>query len=431
MLKKFAATFFAATLFINSVAYAGVENYDENSYFEDDNEMPGEYRDIQDMPGEYKTPFNYEETETPPENPKDEETPHVVDEYKIPPVYEEDEKPHEHGTPTINSEDEGLEFLVYHKDGVMAFAIIADHERYQLRQILAKDQIRGRATVSQMTKYLDDIAIINASYFMTNGCLIGVTKMDGEIISTDDFYRSAVGISDDGEVTFGRVHYQGNVNFYGNNIPIGGVNWERGENSLMIYNRYYGATTGTNDFGVEIAVANGMITDIFRDRGNNPIPVNGYIISAHGAAAEIFQDAQVGDPIDIEQEIISSDGDFNDIPNVIGAGPRLILDGSIYVTSKEENFPKDISVGRAPRSAIGVTAYGDYILAVVDGRQAHSKGCTLIEWANILLNEFGAVNAINLDGGGSSELIVKDKMVNKPSDGHERMVGNAIAILPK
>ena len=75
--------------------------------------------------------------------------------------------------------------------------------------------------------------------------------------------------------------------------------------------------------------------------------------------------------------------------------------------------------------------YGDYILAVVDGRQAHSKGCTLQEWATILLNEFGAFQAINLDGGGSTELIVKDKLVNKPSDGRERMVGSALAILPK
>lgn len=446
MLKKFAATIFAATLFTNSIAFAGVENSDDpprlqrpfeykNSKKESEEnfELPGEYRNTPELPGEYKTPPEYEENEEPPENPEDEneEIIHPSDEYKTPPTYEEDEKPPENGTPTINGEDEGLEFLVYHKDGVMAFAIIADHERYQLRQILAKDQIRGRATVSQMTKNLDDIAIINASYFMTNGSLIGISKLDGEIIGTDDFYRSAIGIFDDGGVTFGRVRYQGEIDYYGDKIPINGVNWERGENSLMIYNRYYGATTGTNNFGVEIAVEDGIITDIFQDNGNNAIPENGYIISAHGTAAEILQNASVGDTINIDQEIVSDNGDFNDIPNIIGAGPRLIMDGSIYVTASEENFPADIRVGRAPRSAIGVTAYGDYILAVVDGRQAHSKGCTLTEWANILLNEFGAVNAINLDGGGSTELIVKDKMVNKPSDGRERMVGNAIAILPR
>ena len=78
-----------------------------------------------------------------------------------------------------------------------------------------------------------------------------------------------------------------------------------------------------------------------------------------------------------------------------------------------------------------MTQYGDYIFAVVDGRQAHSRGCTLQEWADILINQFGAVDAINLDGGGSTELIVKDSIVNSPSDGRERAVGSALMIIPK
>ena len=101
------------------------------------------------------------------------------------------------------------------------------------------------------------------------------------------------------------------------------------------------------------------------------------------------------------------------------------------MTADEEYFPSDIRVGRAPRSAFGVTKYGDYIFAVVDGRQAHSHGCTLQEWASILINQFGAVDAINLDGGGSSELIVDDTIVNLPSDGRERAVGNALMIVDR
>ena len=101
------------------------------------------------------------------------------------------------------------------------------------------------------------------------------------------------------------------------------------------------------------------------------------------------------------------------------------------MTADEEYFPDDIRVGRAPRSAFGVTKYGDYIFAVVDGRQAHSRGCTLQEWADILINQFGAVDAINLDGGGSTELIVKDSIVNIPSDGRERPVGSVLIILDR
>ena len=412
ILKNFVTAIFAVALLTHSVAQATVEDFEELPEFE--NPFEEEISEVKDPSVEE----NF-----------DEEIPELPAEYKDAPEYEEDEKPPETEIPTV--ENEGLEFLVYHKNGVMAFAIIADHEKYQLRPILAKDQIRGRATVSQMTKNLDDIAIINAGYFMISGSLIGVEKIDGEIVGIDDFYRSAIGIYDDGTAIFGRVRYGGEIDFYGNKFSINGVNCERGANSLVLYNRYFGATTGTNDFGVEVVVQNGIITDIFYDKGNNAIPAGGYVISAHGTAAEFLKNAQINDEININQEIFSDDANFNEIPNVIGAGPRLVMDGKVFVTADAEKFPTDIRLGRAPRSAVGVNEYGDYILAVVDGRQAHSKGCTLQEWATILLNEFGAFQAINLDGGGSTELIVKDKLVNKPSDGRERMVGSALAILPK
>ena len=398
MVKNFAAVIVAAIFFVHSVAQATVEDFEGTNVVDEP---------FSELPAEYKEPPTYAEDENPPEIP---DTP-------------DKENP--------TTENEGLEFLVYHKNGVMAFAVIADHEKYQLRPILAKNQIKGRATVSQMTKNLDDIAIINASYFMPSGSLIGVEKIDGEIIGVDDFYRSAIGIFEDGSTIFGRVRYSGEIDFYGDKFPIYGVNCERGENTLILYNEYFGETTGTNNFGVEVVVEDGIITNIFHDKGNNVIPVGGYIISAHGTTAEFFKNARINDEININQKILSEDGNFNEIPNVVGAGPRLVMDGKIFVTADAEKFPADIRIGRAPRSAVGVTSYGDYIFAVVDGRQAHSKGCTLQEWAEILLNEFGAFNAINLDGGGSTELIVKDKLVNKPSDGRERMVGNALAILPK
>lgn len=376
MIKNFAAVIFAAIFLFNSFAQVSAENL--------------EIEEIQ--------------TET-------EETPPEIEE---PP-----------------EENEGLEFLVYHKDGVMAFAVIADHEKYQLRQILAQNQIYGRATVSQMSNNLEDIAMINASYFMPLGILIGFSKIDGVIVGVDGYYRSAIGFFDDGSTIFGRVRYKGELDFYGNKFPIYGVNCERDANTLILYNEYFGKTTRTNNFGVEVVVEDNFITEIFHDKGNNEIPAGGYVISAHGSTAEFFKSAQVGDLLIINQEVLSEDANFAEVPNVVGAGPRLVMDGKVFVTADAEKFPADIRVGRAPRSAVGVTAYGDYILAVVDGRQAHSKGCTLQEWANILLNEFGAFNAINLDGGGSSALVVKDKLVNKPSDGRERPVGNALAILPK
>lgn len=329
-------------------------------------------------------------------------------------------------------EVEGLEFLVYHQNGVMAFAIIADHEKYLLRPVLARGKVPGRATVSQMNAP-DAIATINASYFALSGDILGNAKIDGVTAGTTYFIRSAIGIKADGSTIFARQTYRGVLQFNGEEVVVDGVDCERNANTVVVYNGWYGTTTGTNNFGVEIVVQEGIVTDVFRDKGNNYIPPNGFVVSAHGIAAENFKSVYVGDEIIFDEDYINVEhgDDFNEAIHIIGAGPTLVKDGEIYVTADAEQFPPDIRVGRAPRSAVGITKYGDYIFAVVDGRQAHSKGCTLTEWARILKNDFGAIEAINLDGGGSTELIFKGKLVNKPSDGKERYISDALTIVRK
>ena len=347
------------------------------------------------------------------------------------PTYEPIEPPPQSITPPAE-EVEGLEFLVYHNDGVMAFAIIADHEKYKLRPVLAKGNVLGRATVSQMNSS-DAIATINASYFGGDGTIYGNTKIDGVTAGTTYFTRSAMGINADGTTIFGRQLYRGVLQFNGAEVILNGVNCERNKNTVVLYNSCQGATTGTDDFGVEVIVQGGVVKNIFWGKGNNSIPPEGYVISASGSRADYFKTVYVGDAIIFDEDYINVEQgrDFNESIHIIGAGPTLVKDGEIYVTADAEQFPADIRVGRAPRSAVGVTKYGDYIFAVVDGRQAHSRGCTLTEWAQILKNNFGAVNAINLDGGGSSELIFKGSLINKPSDGNERLVGDALTILRK
>ena len=372
-------------------------------------------------------------TEPTLENPQPEEKAPTLDEsYRDMPTYEPNEQPPQQSAPPPVEEVEGLEFLMYHQEGVMAFAIIADHEKYQLRPVLAKGIVPGRATVSQMNSP-DAIATINASYFGVSGVLYGNTKIDGVTAGTTYFIRSAMGINADGSTIFGRQVYRGVLQFNGEEVVINGVNCERNANSVVVYNGWNGATTRTNDSGVELIVQGGVVENIFWGKGNNYIPPDGYVISAHGTAAEIFKTVYVGDAITFDEDYINVEhgADFNEAIHILGAGPTLVKEGEIYVTADAEQFPADIRVGRAPRSAVGVTKYGDYIFAVVDGRQAHSKGCTLTEWARILKNNFGAVEAINLDGGGSTELFFKGSLINSPSDGHERLIGDALTILRK
>jgi exopolysaccharide biosynthesis protein len=79
---------------------------------------------------------------------------------------------------------------------------------------------------------------------------------------------------------------------------------------------------------------------------------------------------------------------------------------------------------RNPRTAVGVRRNGEIILLVVDGRSTVNLGVTLYQLADILF-EYGAVDALELDGGGSSAMW-NGKIVNVPSDGRERPVINHI-----
>ena len=301
----------------------------------------------------------------------------------------------------------------------------ADPARYRAVPVLAKGAVPGRASVSAMSDMAGADAAINASYFAPNGEILGLLKMDGTIVGTTYFRRSAVGVAADGRAYFGPVDYSGTVTLGKRSWPVGGVDAERGEDSLVIYNHYYGSTTRTNEYGQEYIVRGGRVAAV--NSSDSPIPKDGLVISVHGKAKDAFAQVKIGDAVRVEEMIGAP---WESLSTVIGAGPMLVKDGTAHVTAAEEEFPPDIARGRAPRTAFGVTAEGHYLLAVVDGRRSHSIGCTLQEMAEFML-QFGAVQAINFDGGGSSALVVGGELENSPSDGQERAVGSALALLPR
>ena len=67
-----------------------------------------------------------------------------------------------------------------------------------------------------------------------------------------------------------------------------------------------------------------------------------------------------------------------------------------------------------PRTAVGYTSEGDLLLLIVDGRQSESRGVNLDELAKIM-KDIGAVEALNLDGGGSSSIFAKGRLLNRPA----------------
>ncbi len=117
--------------------------------------------------------------------------------------------------------------------------------------------------------------------------------------------------------------------------------------------------------------------------------------------------------------------------DILGAGPLLIREGEVFIPVNEEVFFGTSIPEVHPRTAAGITAAGDLILLLVDGRQLISRGVDLPELATILF-ELGCVEGINLDGGGSSALVVNGVLLNRPAGTTtEREVMSAIAVFNK
>lgn len=100
----------------------------------------------------------------------------------------------------------------------------------------------------------------------------------------------------------------------------------------------------------------------------------------------------------------------------IGGGPVLLQEGKIAITNNEElKFAGKAINDKHPRTAMGYTADNQLIIMAVEGRNKEAGGATLIQLAKIL-QDLGCVEALNLDGGGSSCLLVNGKETIKPSD---------------
>jgi hypothetical protein len=115
-----------------------------------------------------------------------------------------------------------------------------------------------------------------------------------------------------------------------------------------------------------------------------------------------------------------------DVHDTIGGFPVLVDAGRAVAPARCPSYFCD----RNPRTAVGITPSGHVLLVVVDGRRpGWSAGLRLDEMAN-LMRSLGADRAMNLDGGGSSTMVVRGRVVNRPTDpGGERPVGSALVLL--
>ncbi len=116
-------------------------------------------------------------------------------------------------------------------------------------------------------------------------------------------------------------------------------------------------------------------------------------------------------------------------PFVLQAGPMLLRKGRPFIPRKEERLFASMDA-RHPRTALGTTGRKETVLLVVEGRQKASRGTSLAETAHIL-QRLGCKEAMNLDGGGSSTLVIRGRLWNLPQGKKvQRPVPNAVVVLP-
>ncbi|HEU5163273.1 MAG TPA: phosphodiester glycosidase family protein, partial [Thermoanaerobaculia bacterium] len=217
------------------------------------------------------------------------------------------------------------------------------------------------------------------------------------------------------------------------------VNQPRGTGDLVVYTSRFAASTGTSAAGTEVVLTDvalplapvgsysGTVSQVRINAGNTPIGSGEVILSGNGAAATFLNTLAVGQTVTFTTAITAG---WESVLHASGGGQWIVRNGVIDIAPHDPGFA-DVT---HPRSAIGFTAGGNVILAVVDGRQpGYSVGVRLDELAELMISR-GAVTAANLDGGGSSTLAVRltgedgVTQVNRGSDGYERSVSNSILL---
>ena len=161
-----------------------------------------------------------------------------------------------------------------------------------------------------------------------------------------------------------------------------------------------------------------VIEQIINAHHSTPIPEGGAVLWLKGSYGSYADSMREGDELTIsfQQTLNHHPGEIGIKQLIGGSNHMFLIDG--------EYLPSEAWDERHPRTAIGFTEDRQRVIfVVVDGRQTPSAGATLRDMADIFKG-LGATNAVNLDGGGSSIMMVNDDVLNHPSDGPVRGVGN-------
>lgn len=311
------------------------------------------------------------------------------------------------------------------------------------RTALGRDSIYGteRPTTTATRKSKEGavyFAGTNGDFYDTgstyNGMPTGASMFEGEV-GTGPISTPVMSFDSNKVPYIGTLTLTGRVTCKGAYLSISHANHVRSTNELVLYNQLNGKYTHTNAFGTEVLVqlqqgetwgvnktVKVNVIKIEQNKGNMQIPAGYAVLSGHGTAATYLNSFSVGDEVAITQNV-NINGVANPYSEVVGGDHRtMMLRNGIPTTDQIWNELH-------PRTAFGYSQDKKTVIqCVVDGRGI-SVGVNTKELAEIMLSA-GAYDAINLDGGGSSCLFVKNfGPMNKTSDGSERAVANGVFVV--
>ncbi|MGH7593003.1 MAG: phosphodiester glycosidase family protein [Gemmatimonadales bacterium] len=324
-----------------------------------------------------------------------------------------------------------------------------------IRAAHAASRLRGRETVRGIARRLSSdtatvVAAINADFFNLNtGDDENNEVIEGEI-------WKALHVTDAPQDRTHHVHTQFAMSRDGRPLmdtftvdavmlrsrhrpmPLAGVNYRPGANAAALYTPRFGLLTPPDSAArtVEIRlrpVGTSGDTTSFQVAG---WPVAGGTTTLSEAPVLSLPIADTAGHVPHPGEVISIvvrlQPATTPLRTLVGGWPRLVVHGESIADSidrLEGTFPA-FSATRHPRTGVGFSRDSATLyLITVDGRQESSSGMSLAEFAALML-KLGVYEGLNLDGGGSSTMVINGQVVNHPSDpGGERAVGNALLVV--
>jgi exopolysaccharide biosynthesis protein len=305
----------------------------------------------------------------------------------------------------------------------------------------------GREAVTAQVIRTGAVAGINADFFPWSGDPLGLAVHNGELISERSGGRSAAwGITRDGKAIIGQPVFTGSVIADGDAgrplatavIALAGLNRKPAKNELILLSPVYGAkspdvaaTVAVLDAaGQKISLGKPLVTNVVSvtdEPGAVPTRPDGYLLAGTGTAAEWLKaQAAAGKTLTINAGATEAGKDWSRVVEAVSGGPVLLTNGR-RSDQLSAMLTDSFSTTMHPRSAVGVTKDGKVLIVAVDGRQTFSRGISLPDLADVM-KSLGAVDALNLDGGGSTCLSVMGMVINSPSDGQVRQVADSLLV---